>query len=213
MTTTNHQLAFDLDAMMAELDRQDAPAWEGAPLSFTMDYYSPDELHEAFQRFIFEQGQFDCIRVSHMWHNSVTLGHANQNTQGHDLYVVSADLRCHHYTRGCSCVGNLLYRGICVECNWSHTGDERDVVEAWHDHAWAGWRDLPRVPVKTRNGKGNGSIARWVEENYPADWQKPGAPILTERENGGTRHVPQRSPWRGFDLAAARPADNGTITA
>lgn len=31
--------------------------------------------------------------------------------------------------------------------------------------------------------------------------QIPGAPIITERRPYGTRHVPSRSPWGGYDLS------------
>jgi hypothetical protein len=204
-TTPAGQLAFDLDTLIHEVEVQHAPAWEGAPLHFSTGYYTPKELAEAFDRYVFEHGRFDCLRKSHMWHSAVTLGHANDTTEEHDLYIVSADLRCDHYRADCCCVGSLLYRAICVDCRWQHTGTEKTVVEAWHDHAWPGWRNLPVVPASiARTDDQNRPTKKfhaWITEHYPTSWQVPGAPIITERASHGTRHVNGRSPWKGFDLS------------
>lgn len=71
-------------------------------------------------------------------------------------------------------------------------------MEAWHDHAMPGWRDLPVVPADVKNAK----RGAWVQTDYPTDWQVEGAPILTRRGEWGRRHVPLRSPFGGYDIAA-----------
>lgn len=42
------QLAFDIEGMLHAAQVEAAPPWTGAPLHFTVDYYSPDELDAAF---------------------------------------------------------------------------------------------------------------------------------------------------------------------
>lgn len=205
------QLAFDLDALIHEADVAAAPAWTGAPLHFTTVYHPPAELIAALERSAFEHRHSGRFGGHNMWHPAITLDHAN-DPPGHDLTLLSADLRCDHHEESCACVGDLIYQAICEGCAWHHIGDEPAVVEAWHDHAWPGWRDLPVVPLglarwddQTQPVK---KLIVWLTEHQPADWQTPGAPILTER-GLGTRHVPRRSPWGGFDLShtALRPND------
>ncbi|MDJ1370265.1 DUF6349 family protein [Gulosibacter molinativorax] len=204
-TAPGGQLAFDLDAMIHEADVQQAPAWEGAPLHFTADYYAPDDLTAAFERWVFEHGNFGCLQRSHMWHPGYTTAEANTATVGHELRIFDVDLRCTHYREDCSCVGGLLTRGICAPCRWHLDGNEATIVEAWHDHAWPGWRTLPVIPAsiaKTDDqNRPTKKYRAWIDEHYPAEWQLPGAPIITERQPYGTRHVPGRSPWQGFDLS------------
>lgn len=212
------QLSFDIDEMIHAVDVATAPEWTGAPLRFTATYRDPEELTEAFARWVFENGRFDCLLRSHMWSPSYFLDRANQHTHGHDLRVFSADLRCRCWPNfkgtaaqwaesgRCSCVGGLITHAVCSNCRWHHIGNETQVVEAWHDHAWADWRSLPVVPQKVQRRKDNGApmpaLTRWINENYPDAWQIPGAPILTQRTPPSTRHVPRRSPWGGFDLSA-----------
>jgi hypothetical protein len=205
-STTNGQLAFDIDTLLHDADLAAAPPWAGpAPLHFTTAYYTPAELDAAFHRWQFEHGSFGCVPRSHMWHPAITMDAANADTPGHDLTVLTADLRCDHYGRDCLCVGDLLYRAICETCHWHQDGTEAHVVEAWHDHAWPGWRDLPVIPAglgkRDDHNRPSRMFAAWIEEHHPADWQVPGAPIITNRPEHGTRHVPHRSPWGGFDLS------------
>lgn len=200
------QLAFDIDTLIHDADLHAAPPWAGlAPLHFTSDYYPPEELNAAFRRWQFEHGSFGCIPRSHMWHPAVTMDRANTDTPGHDLTVLTADLRCEHYGEPCQCVGDLIHRAICETCRWHTDGTEARVVEAWHDHAWPGWRHLPVAPNGIAKwddrGRPSKKLAAWIEQHQPTRWQVPGAPIITERARYGTRHVPHRSPWGGFDLS------------
>ena len=200
------QLAFDIDTLIHEVDLRVAPAWNGlAPLHFTVGYFAPADLEAAFARWQFEHGSFGCVPRSHMWHPAISMDRANTDTTGHDLSVLSADLRCEHYGQPCQCVGDLLYRAICETCRWHLDGTEAQGVEGWHDHAWPGWRALPVIPAaltkRDDHNRPSKKLAAWIEEHYPDGWQVPGAPIITERPQHGTRHVPHRSPWGGFDLS------------
>jgi len=195
------QLAFDFDA----LTRQ--PYAGRAPLHFSTEFYTVDELGEAWDAWVEQNGHFDSIRVSHMWRASQI--DTGRGTVAHDCCILSAALYCDHYQRKCFCVGSGLYRAQCDRCRWMAVGDESGAIEAWHDHAWPGWRELPRVPAEVRPGAGGITSKtkpafEWVTANYPAEWQTDGAPVLTIRGGIGTRHVPGYSPWGGYDLAADR---------
>lgn len=206
------QLAFDIDAMIHTLDVEQMPAWTGAPLHFTTAYYAPSDLDAAFRRYQMEHGRFGCVPLSHMWNRSGMTGvHAVAN--GHTLVSFTADVRHSYLCSGhkwnaaqpCSCVGELMHQGICEECRWNAISDsENDIVEAWHDHAMPGWRELPVLPEDLRlttQGETSQRGQAWLD-GYPAVWKFEGAPIRTKRESPATRHVAGRSPWGGFDLSA-----------
>jgi len=118
--------------------------------------------------------------------------------------VLTADLRCDgHWREQCSCVGSLLYRGACRHCTWegeSHD-DENAAAEDACDHAWPGWRELPTVPAVPAERKARGRWAEHVKALYPPGWLEDGGPIRTARTPPGTRHVPDRTPYGGYDLA------------
>ena len=127
-----------------------------------------------------------------------------------DFDLFTADLRCEPWTdrephSGCQCVGDLTYQAICEPHRWHLiASDENSAVEAWHDHAFTGWRDLPIVPALFRSIDQPGlskAAKKWIAENYPTSTQVVGAPVITERSNSGTRHVPGRSPWAGYDIS------------
>lgn len=200
------QMMWDLDEMILEVERNNAPAWTGAPLHFHTSYHSPAELLDAWDRWCYLNGHFDSLRLSHMWHPPAGFGAGNTNTPGHSLLLFGVDLRCNHWGVDLDfCVGSLLYQAICAECEWNSIGSEQDVVEAWHDHAWPGWRELPAVPTKVQStghegGNSKGRTRKWIETHYPAEWLVNGAPVVTERSNGATRHVPGRALFGGYDL-------------
>lgn len=57
--------------------------------------------------------------------------------------------------------------------------------------------------VRVRSETGLTKVAlRWIEQRYPEHMQISGAPIITERQPYGTRHVPGYSPWGGYDLSS-----------
>lgn len=214
------QLAFDIDGMIHEAEVAAAPPWEGAPLHFTVDYYSPADLEAAWKHWRFINGNFDSIARSHMWHPGSPVDPRGEGN-GHSLVNFTVDLRCDRWKHSegedgrplaCSCVGDLLHQGICEPCEWHVIGTESQIVEAWHDHAWPGWRGLPVIPsqIEVRNqGKLSKKALAWIQEHYPAESQVDGAPIITDRGGIGTRHVPGYSPWGGFDIShtalGARP--------
>jgi hypothetical protein len=215
------QLAFDID----DLIRESAPPPEAfagrAPLHFTVEVFTVPELQEAWDHFVRVNGHFDSIARSHMWNGR----EGSDATPGHAMRMFSADLRCGHYSpmnwHGESsyhyCPAYLVRRVVC-ECTYATpiSTSERAVVEDWHDHAWAGWRDLLPIPERLRGGTGNSkmtpALSDWVANNYPAGWGTDGAPIVTERDTAwATRHVPGYSPWGGYDLAAPFLTSDGKI--
>ena len=203
------QLAFDIDAMIHAAEVKAAPPWQGAPLHFTVDYYPRVELDAAFAHWQFLNGGYGSYARSHMWHRSIAAPNGAELGE-HCFDLFSADLRCQPESHGrphseCACVGDLTYQAICEPCSWHVvTVGENTAVESWHDHALTGWRQLPIVPARIRTRDQKGRLSKpahnWIAEHYPEAMQVPGAPIITERD-AGTRHVPGRSPWGGYDLS------------
>lgn len=198
------QIGLDIDELIREAQRDAAPAWTGAPLHYTADYWTPDEHAAALARWQLENGRHGSIPHSHIWHQAIT--HHPITIDGHPMTVLSADTRPESQHHG---PGALLYQANCTRCRWHHIADtENSAVEHLHDHAMPRWRDLPVMPLRLshRLGRGDAKAERaaraWVVEHYPAEHQHPGAPIRTERQRHGTRHVPGRSPFGGFDLTA-----------
>lgn len=146
--------------------------------------------------------QIASIPRSHMWNRSLGQGGAAA-FEDHALERFSAELRPDKHAIG---PGDLMYLAVCEPCGWHDINDtENAVVEAWHDHAVPGWRELPVVPaqVRVRDEKGLTKFAKtWIAKHYPKHMQVPGAPIITERANAGTRHVGGYSPWGGYDLSS-----------
>ena len=201
MNPVDGQLAFDFDEFAREDARRDLASRQGAPLHFTTDYYAPGELDEAFELWCFLNGTFGSVPHSHMWHRPSWA--AGETEYGdHSIVTFTADLSP---PRGAAGPGDVVYRASCEPCEWHKVDDsENGVVEAWHDHAVPGWRELPVIPaqVRVRDEKGLTKLAKaWISEHYPQYMQVAGAPIITERTPHTTRHVPGYSPWRGYDLS------------
>lgn len=208
MNTTQLQAAFDIDALLVDLERELAPTWTGAPLHYHEDHYSPRELDAAFERWIFENGRYGCIPDSHMWHRYMFGPEKTPPVSAHEFALYSAETSCRltdHDHHGVTLPRGARYQTICEPCGWRKLGNsDSAVIEAWHDHALPGWRELPIVPIQLQGipPRGRDPLGEWVAENYPLDWQKDGYPIITERTSVGTRHVPGRSPWGGYDLSS-----------
>tara|TARA_R100000365_G_scaffold3528_1_gene11907 strand:+ start:14475 stop:15101 length:627 start_codon:yes stop_codon:yes gene_type:complete len=200
-----------IDTLLHEADLAAAGPWTGpAPLHFTAAYHHPDDLDAARARWVFEYGHFGSYVTSHMWHRAICGG--QMRLDEHSLDTFTADLRCPPGAHPrdadtCQCVGGLLSLAICAPCAWHTLGTENETVEAWHDHAFPGWRELPILPDKLRGQMGTrrltSKLEDWLTDNYPTRFQTPGAPIRTHRQKYGTRHVPDYSPYGGYDLAAA----------
>lgn len=94
---------------------------------------------------------------------------------------------------------------MCESCDWHQVNvGENTAVESWHDHAVPGWRELPIVPAHIPLSDGTKltrTAEAWSSDHYPIEAQFEGAPIITQRSGLGTRHVPGRSPWGGYDLS------------
>lgn len=208
MSVVLEQLAFDFDALTRAPYPGPRVGFHVGPLTVAMVEQIEEEARRSY-------GNFGLlVGFPHIW-SEKQLG-SNSATPGHIVKTFWADLGCKGYGEGhsrgrdrpCLCVGGLVDRVIC-ECGWCSpvANDEGPVVEAWHDHAWPGWRALPVIPESVRpqaggiNTKSKGAMA-WVVEHYPLNWQKQGAPIITERTSPGTRHVPGYSPWGGYDISS-----------
>ena len=181
--------------------------WEGVPLTYVTDFYPVADLLAAFDRYTTEHGHFGCVARSHMWHSfypsdPIVFG-------GHELVILTASADCRqvdHDHSASPLPGDLMYQAICEPCVWHVIlNDENSAVEAWHDHAMPGWRDLPLLPERLAQFRTPGqraAAAAWVEANYDDAWQRPGVPVRTARAQGMTRHVAGRSPFGGYDLSA-----------
>lgn len=151
-------------------------------------------------------GSFGSLGRSHAWTVCITC--PDTPTTRCQPTVLSADLRCDcdRYDE-CSCLGDLMYRGACRCCDWE--GEPRDrenaAAEDACDHAWPGWREVPVVPAVPEERTKRATWVERVTELYPTGWLEDGGPIRTARTRGGTRHVPGRTPFGGYDLAVVDP--------
>jgi len=209
-----------IDGLIHEADVAALPDWTGIPLGVPVfDYHHPDELDAAWRRWVEVNGNFNCIFLSRMWHRSHTVPHTELDSHSIDEY--SIDLRCAAGAHGwrtagdepgrvCQCVGDITTQVICAVCSWHHIGTEDECIEAWHDHAFPGWRDLPILPAKLRGTMGGTTmtpkVEEWLQKNYPDELRVPGAPIRTTRGKYGTRHVLGYSPYGGYDLSVPEEA-------
>lgn len=208
-TVNDVQLAFDIEGMLYDAAVQAAPEWTGAPLHFTRAYYPPPEFDAAFEHWQFLHTHDQTHVNSRMWRRSITVPESGRVAR-HGFVLYTTDLRCEPWKHAdrhesCVCFGDLMYQAICEPCEWNAITDhENGAVELWHDHALPGWRELPIVPSRLRAMDRDGmsrATKKWIAEHYPKSMQVPGAPMITERRPFGTRHVPERSPWGGYDIS------------
>lgn len=189
------QLAIDIDDLIRQAELENAGEWHGAPLGYTADYYTPGEHQAAMDRWILEHGHFAC-RLSGIW--SPTLTNSAITADDHNIVILSA-----HAPEE-----TIAYQANCGPCRWHYINTENAVIEAAHDHAMPGWRDLPILPTKhgaalsTPSKQTTQRVTEWIHEHYPTEWIFPGAPVRTTRQRYGTRHVSGRSPLGGYDLSA-----------
>jgi len=197
------QLAFDF----TELEREDARGrleeWDGAPLHFTTEFHTPADLDAAFEHWMYLNGRFGSHSRSHMWHRGFADGNGIEINE-HGIDIFHAELSPDRDVEG---PGGELTMAVCEHCRWHKIAEtENEAIEAWHDHALPGWRELPVVPAEVRIRSEKGITKQglaWITQHYPAHMQMPGAPIITERSAYATRHAPGVSPWAGYDLSAS----------
>ena len=180
---------LDIFTELAAIDH--IAATQHLPRTFTTsDQYTAAELNDAFAAWENEHpGIIGSYKASHMWVPEICSPFGT--TTPHSVWVMDADLRCDHHRENCHCVGSLIYRAYCSDCNWwtDPTADEGEAIRAYHDRCWPGWRNLPVLPAADK-----------LPDDYPQDWQVPGAPVVTTRQPIGTRNVPGRSPFGGYDM-------------
>lgn len=208
--TTHAQPADQLD-LFAELDaleREERAA--DAPGLFDLDrqvgYFARVERAQAWRA---AYGGAVSARSAHAWVPCISeMFSDHQPTAVCRPTILTADLRCDHYRVACSCVGDLYYRGACFGCSFEGPvrGRENPAVEDAHDHAWPGWRELPIVATRPEPGpraRQKTATGWWVaavNAAYPEGWLEADGPIRTIRGRCGTRHVPARTGFGGYDL-------------
>jgi hypothetical protein len=160
-----------------------------------------------------QHGSFGSLVRSHAWTLRVG-GVPGEPTSRCQAAVLSCDVRDASDDPGCACPrpGALLYRAACRSCDWE--GDPRDgenpAAEDALGHAWPGWRDVPVVPARPSNPKAEPAWKARILALYPAGWLEDGGPYRTARTGQyDTRHVPGRTPWGGYDIAAVPAAESG----
>lgn len=195
-----------LDLLQPEtpvVDRDGLKGWT----YFETDPDRLDALHRAWVDG-YHGARWQDWRAFPGWHESMT-GRNGLNGP-HPSFIYTADPGCAHWReaaveqrkRGyCQCVGNgLLYRAYCGGCDWwtPIQAGENQAAEAYLDHCWPGWRDLPVLESKT---KGYDYVYTFPSD-YPGDWTTPGAPIRDCRgtTKSATRHVPGGSPFGGYKV-------------
>jgi Family of unknown function (DUF6349) len=201
-------LFADLDAAAAAAAAAEAQrSFDEAPSMFRSSVRGFFARIAAAEVWSDEHGHFDCLRRSHAWRAEIGGGRSDQPTGVCRPITLTADLRCDHYRDECSCIGDLVYRGACLHCDWEGPvrDDHNGAVEDAHDHAWPSWRDLPCVPRRPELGtsaKQKTAMTRWAEtinDVYPDGWLESGGLIRTVRGRYGTRHVPDHTGFGGYD--------------
>lgn len=199
-----------LDLLIPEPEKVDLSKLIG----FTMAVTDPDELDRIALAWTTAYHELPW----HEWRMFPGWRESHTGTNGlngpHPSFTYAADLRtCRHERRcvaereadPCECLGGYLYRIYCSACDrWTGVHDaENGAAEDYLDHCWSGWWDLP-VIESSQNPKGGYIFP--LPEDYPAQWQCPGAPIreCRGRTRYGTRHVPGGSPYGGYKTAVLR---------
>lgn len=195
------QLALDMSEPL--------PEWTGSPLGYHEQYATPAEHAAALDRWIEEHGRLGFIARSRMWHPTSYSGGVEGDA--HSCCILTAECRALRH-EGIPrdlpphVPDAYMHQANCQPCRWHFIDpSERVVVEAWHDHAFPGWRDLKVMPLEVQPEPGKKALA-WIAEHYGD--RPAGHPLRTERKQPiATRHVAGRSPWGGFDLGYHRDKD------
>lgn len=211
---TAHASVLSLDSeqldLFAEVEAaEEQRRMDAAPTLFDTEQRGYFARIAAANRWAEDYGHFDCLRRSHAWHSSATPFDHTEPTATCRPATLTAALHCDHYDRQCLCVGGGVYLGACLHCTWEGPlrDDENTAAEDAHGHAWPCWRELPLVPRRPDNTstskQTSSALRRWIDQVnaiYPTGWLESGGPIRTRRSTHGTRHVPNRTGFGGYDL-------------
>lgn len=189
------------------LDRLNEPPLL-APAHYTDEVYPVTEFERTFRAWADEHGTFGSAYRYPGWRDGLSFDEAGITLDGHEVAAIRAwlgnpdpSIRDTH--------ARWAHRALCEPCGWaSAVVDDRELrVALWLDHAAPGWRDLEPVPPQPQPGRATGGRTRherWieiVEGVYPRRWARPGAPVVTIRQEFATRTVGGRSPWGGYDVS------------
>lgn len=164
--------------------------------------------HWEFEEWCRQYGHMSSCRISHGWRVGMW-NHVRERDYCMPI-VMDADLRCDCDARyaddPCLCLGDLMHRGACTLCDWEGPphNDENLAAEDALDHAWPGWRDLPVVDPTPDDKRKQAKWLQTLNVLYPEGWVEQGGPIKTWREWMGGRHVPNRTPFGGYDVGIMR---------
>jgi hypothetical protein len=205
--TTKPRAGIEQLDLFAEIEAAAAQrAFDEAPSIYSTTARGYFQRLDAAEAWAARHGNFDSHQRAHAWRPACGCPEGRHSAEDeHRPAVLTADLRCQHYDRDCSCVGDIVYRGACLHCDWESEvrADENTAAEDAHDHAWHGWRDLPIVARRPENQKARPRWADAVNDTYPPGWLESGGPIRTARRQLGTRHVPNHTGFGGYDLCGA----------
>ncbi|WP_066298911.1 DUF6349 family protein [Arthrobacter luteolus] len=208
---------LDLLVLLGQLEASETSQDRSSLTGWTYYETDPDKLDALHHRWVdgYQGVRWQDWKAFPGWHESMT----GRNGMGgpHPSFTYTADPGCNHWRettaeqrkRGsCQCVGRgMLYRVYCAGCDWwtpIHTG-ENQAAEAYLDHCWPGWNELPVLESKT---KGYDYVFTFPGD-YPGEWNSPGAPIKDCRGTTkfATRHVPGGSPFGGYKVAVVQACD------
>lgn len=193
---------FDVFEAIAVDEQQRAEALYGVPKLFASTTRGPAARRAEFDQWSERWGHFNSYHDSHAWLPATC--HSSDPTPTCQATVLCVSLGCIcDHRRACECVTAHLYRGACTGCDWEsdvfHEGADGGVLDAL-DHAHPGWREDPVVEV--RRPEKRAQVEKWRAGIEAQIGPRPeGWPIITPRGGSGTRSVPGRSPWGGYDVA------------
>lgn len=208
MAETTGQI--DIFEMFAEVAADDQARHEkihGVPSLFASTTRGPAARLAEFHAWQSTWGHFDSYRTSHALIPGTC--EPSQPTATCQPTSLWAGLHCScTWTlreKTCHCVGGNLHRAACTGCDWEgeNRADSDEAVCDALDHAHPGWLDDLAIEIPDRPHE---KTARWSTKVTAMIGDRPqGWPVITRRAEGhvGNRCVPDRSPWGGYDVAAA----------
>lgn len=168
-------------------------------------FLHPGDLEAMYDAKLAHRREFNVNKGNWKPYRGWSAQEASGKDSAHQATCYDAELRCSsHWGKGCQCVGSLVYRVYCHDCeHW--TGIYEDGNQAWEahlDHCWTGWRDLPVLESKVVSY----SYKHTPPADYPAKFLQPGAPIRDCRglTKYATRHVPGHNQYGGVMVGVIR---------